>query len=105
MDPGPAAAVERRTTVLRDEAKHAYELVRVEFERSFDRATLRLEELFAAYDEYVRLILGRPAILVGDRHRDAGRDLVFTIEDRSGEPIELAFRVESFESADLGDGD
>lgn len=86
--------MERRTTLLRDEAKHSYELVRVEFERSFDRAASRLEELFEAYDEYVRLVLGRPA--TGDRSTE--NDLVFTIAHRPDEPTELVFRVMSLEA-------
>lgn len=96
MDPWLSAAVERRTTLLRDEVKHSYELVSVEFERSFDRAASRLEELFDAYDEYVRLVLGRPGI----RDRSTGHDLVFTIAHRPDEPTELAFRVMSPESAE-----
>ncbi len=91
MDVGVGATVERRTTQLLEDAKRSYERAWREFELSYEQAMGRLEELFGAYEEFLRL-LSRP-----DRPQlGADRDLVFVFEeggdDRGAEELVFAVR-------------
>lgn len=93
MDVRLGAAVERRTTQLLEEAKRSYELAWHEFERSYEGAITRLEELFAAYEEFL-VLHRRPRVPeVQGRDEADDRDLVFVFEAGSGGTRELVFRV------------
>lgn len=86
-------AVERRTTQLLEESRRSYELAWREFERSYERAITRLEELFAAYEEFLGLLRRNRLPELGGSDLMDERELVFTVAGTGTGSRELAFRV------------
>jgi hypothetical protein len=91
MDDRLAATVEQRTSLLLQETRHSYELAWSEFERSYEGAASRIEELFAAYHEFVRLVLTRP--VESDVPGGPGWETVLRIDDDHDGTLELVFNL------------
>lgn len=87
-----AATIEQRTNLLLRETRRSYQLAWSEFEHSYAGAASRIEELFAAYHEFIRLVLTRP--VESDVGGDPGWDTVLRIDDEHDATVELVFNVE-----------
>ena len=95
MDDELTAAIEQRTELLLQDALRSFEIARHQFDRSQKDARARVEELFAAYDEFLRLVFSKAAVSAAvspppaevvvtiERH-DVGPELVFAVQPRQG---------------------
>lgn len=92
MDDRLAATVEQRANLLLRETRLSYQRAWSEFEHSYQGAASRIEELFAAYHEFIRLVLTRPA--ESDVGGDPGWETVLRVDDEHDATVELIFNLE-----------